>query len=233
MIDLNRRAFSGSDLRDLTLPAIALRKAHSTVHRLCSMFGDRTIEDLPLRLFCITSDLTHARVRVHDRGPLWLWTRASCSIPGLVPPVPYDGSLLVDGGLLNNLPVDVMRARCSGAVIAVNVTPTVDLATESPLLAEMSGWPHVWQLLRPGSVPRFPNITQILSRTVFVSSVRDGEEKARLSDLSLDPPLDGIGMGDFAAIDRIVEAGYRHAVDRLAAWPARADFISAGPGRTS
>lgn len=222
MIDLNRRAFSGSDLSDLTVPTVALRKGRSTVRRLASMFGDRQIEDLPVRLFCVTSDLTHAHARVHDRGPVWLWTRASCSIPGLAPPIPFNGSLLVDGGLLNNLPVDVMRLRCSGPVIAVNVTPTVDLTTDAPLAAEMSGWPHLWGTLRSRSTRRpFPNIAQILSRTVFVSSVRDGEEKARLSDLSLQPPLDGVGMGDFEAIDQIVEAGYRHALDRLAEWPLR------------
>jgi predicted acylesterase/phospholipase RssA/CRP-like cAMP-binding protein len=224
MIDLNRRAFSGSDFSDYTVPSVALRKGASTVRRLTAMFGDRQIEDLPVRFFCITSDLTNARARVHDRGPLWLWTRASCSIPGLAPPISSDGSLLVDGGLLNNLPVDVMRLRCSGAVIAVNVTPTVDLTTDAPLEAHMSGWPHLWRALRPDPMLRsFPNIAQILSRTVFVSSVRDGQEKARLSDLLLEPPLDGVGMGSFDAIDRVVESGYRHALERLAAWPLRPD----------
>jgi predicted acylesterase/phospholipase RssA len=219
MIELNRRAFSGSDVSDLTVPAVALRRGRSTVRRLKAMFGERQIEDLPLRYFCTTSDLTRARVVVHDRGPLWLWTRASCSIPGLAPPIPSRGSLLVDGGLLNNLPADVMRQRCSGAVMAVNVTPTVDLTTDSPLVADMSGWPHLWRMLAggPGQRP-FPNIAQILSRTAFVGSVRDAQQQARHADLYLEPALEGIGMGDFDAIDRIVEAGYRHAVVRIAAW---------------
>ena len=231
MIELNRRVFSGSDVSDLTAPAVALRKGRSTVRRLSSMFGGRQIEDLPIRYFCISSDLTRARAVVHDRGPLWLWTRASCAIPGLVPPVPSDGSLLVDGGLLNNLPADVMRQRCSGAVIAVNVTPTVDLATGSPLVAEMSGWPHLWALMagRSGRPP-FPNIAQILSRTVFVSSVRDVQEQARHCDLYLEPPLDGTGMSDFAAIDRIVDAGYRHAVARISAWSAEPGAPARPPG---
>ena len=215
MVELNRRSFSGSDLSDLTVPTVALRRARSTVRRLSSMFGDRQIEDLPLRYFCVTSDLTHARVRVHDRGPLWLWTRASCAIPGLVPPIPSEGSLLVDGGLLNNLPADVMRQRCSGTVIAVNVTPTVDLTVSVPLVAEMSGWPHLWPMLFAGAERRFPNIAEILSRTVFVGSVRDAQAQARYSDVYLEPPLEGIGMGDFAAIDRIVDAGYRAAIATL------------------
>lgn len=226
MIELNRRSFSGTDLSDLTMPAVALRKGRSTVRRLQAMFGERQIEDLPLRYFCVTSDLTHARALVHDRGALWLWTRASCAIPGLVPPVPSDGGLLVDGGLLNNLPADVMRQRCSGAVIAVNVTPTVDLATDVPLVADMSGWPTLWQMLVAGAQKTaFPTIAAILSRTVFVASVRDAQEQRQHCDLYLQPALDGIGMGDFTAIDRIVEAGYRHAAARLAAWSLRGTHV--------
>ncbi|MEP6914710.1 MAG: cyclic nucleotide-binding and patatin-like phospholipase domain-containing protein [Acidobacteriota bacterium] len=218
MIEVNRRSFGGSDVGDLTVPTIALRRGRSAARRLATLFGDSQIEDLPIRYFCVTSDLTNARVQVHDRGPLWLWTRASCAIPGLVPPVPSEGRLLVDGGLLDNLPADVMRQRCSGVVIAVNVTPTVDLAVDMPLTTEMSGWPHLWPMLFGGSARQaFPNIAEILSRTVFVGSVRDAQEQARHSDLYIEPLLPGIGMGDFTAIDQIVEAGYRAAVAALAA----------------
>jgi predicted acylesterase/phospholipase RssA len=224
MVELNRRSFSGSDLSDLTVPTVALWRGRSSVRKLSTMFGDQQIEDLPLPYFCVTSDLTHARVSVHDRGPLWLWTRASSAVPGLVPPIPSDGSLLVDGGLLNNLPADVMRQRCSGTIIAVNVTPTVDLAVAMPLVAEMSGWPHLWPMLFAGAEPRFPNIAEILSRTVFVGSVRDAQAQARYSDVYLEPALEGIGMGDFASIDRIVDAGYRAATAKLAAWQAPAEL---------
>jgi len=222
MVELNRRSFSGSDVSDLTVPTVALRKARSTVRRLRSMFGERQIEDLPMRFFCTTSDLTHARVCVHDRGPVWLWTRASCSIPGLAPPIVSGRSLLVDGGLLNNLPADIMRQRCSGAVIAVNVTPTVDLTTDAPLVAEMSGWPHLWRMMFAGAAEHpFPNIAQILSRTVLIGSVHGAQDQVRHSDLYLDPALEGIGMGSFDAIDRVVEEGYRHAVTRIAAWQSQ------------
>jgi NTE family protein len=223
MIEVNRRSFAGSDVGDLTAPTIALRRGRSTARRLAAMFGARQIEDLPVRYFCVSSDLTNACTQVHDRGPLWLWTRASCAIPGLVPPIPSEGRLLVDGGLLDNLPADLMRQRCSGVVIAVNVTPTVDLSVNMPLTAEMSGWPHLWPMLFGGGGQQgFPNIAGILSRTVFVGSVRDAQEQARRSDLYIEPVLPGIGMADFAAIEQIVEAGYRAAVAGLAATPGLA-----------
>ena len=90
--------------RDYTFPFVSLRTGRSTVRRLQGIFGDRQIEDLPLNYFCVSCNLTRARVVVHDRGPLWMWVRVSCAIPGMLPPFPYEGDLLVDGGFLQNLP---------------------------------------------------------------------------------------------------------------------------------
>ena len=51
---------------------------------------------------------------VHDRGPLWQFVRASCSLPGIFPPVRVKGQLLVDGGIVNNVPMDIMERECAG-----------------------------------------------------------------------------------------------------------------------
>ena len=77
-----------------------------------------------LPFFCVSTNLTRSRVEVHDRGDAGTAIRASVAIPGILPPVPFDGELLVDGGVLNNLPCDIMRA--TGAVhrlIAVDLSP--------------------------------------------------------------------------------------------------------------
>ena len=70
-------------------------------------FGDVAIEDLPLPFFCVSSNLTTGHSEVHRRGMLWRWLRASVAIPGVLPPVMNNGEVLVDGGTMNNLPVDV------------------------------------------------------------------------------------------------------------------------------
>ena len=76
--------------------------------------GDIDIEDLPLPFFCVSSNLTTGRIAVHQQGPLWRWLRASVAIPGVLPPVFQGGEVFVDGGAMNNLPVDVMRAKGRG-----------------------------------------------------------------------------------------------------------------------
>ena len=74
-----------------------------------SNFGDVRIEELPKPFFCVSSDLTTGRIHEHRAGMLWRALRASVALPGILPPVTHHGHLLVDGGVMNNLPVDVMR----------------------------------------------------------------------------------------------------------------------------
>ena len=81
------------------------------------------IEDLPLGFFCVSASLTRAEAVIHEHGPLWTAVRASLALPGIYPPVYSDGDLLIDGGAVDNLPVDVMRDRVgAGSIIAVDVT---------------------------------------------------------------------------------------------------------------
>ena len=65
--------------------------------------------------FCVSSDLTTGRIHDHRDGKLWRALRASVALPGILPPVTHHGHLLVDGGVMNNLPVDVMREQAIGA----------------------------------------------------------------------------------------------------------------------
>ena len=222
MLALTRRHYAEGGGFDMTLPIVALRSASQTVRTLRSLFGDVRIEDLFTPYFCVSADLTRAEVVVHDAGPLWLAVRASCALPGVVPPVAYHGDLLVDGGLLNNLPTDVMRERSTGYVIAVDVSPKVDLTVASDGPAEVSGWPQLWARMWPNTVKkkndRFPSIVEVLSRSVLLGSVRDSQASGRQADLYLRPPVDGVPMGAFKSIDDVVELGYRYASKQVEAW---------------
>ena len=90
--------------------------------------GSLDVRDCWLPFFCVSASLTRAVGVVHDEGHLATAVRASLSLPGLLPPVRYGDDLLLDGGLLNNLPVDVMRERLGGGtVIAVDLAVEVEM----------------------------------------------------------------------------------------------------------
>ena len=74
---------------------------------------------LPFR--AVATDLETGAMVVLDKGPLWRAMRASMAVPGVFLPIEDDGRLLVDGGLVQNLPVDVGRSLCGDRVIAINL----------------------------------------------------------------------------------------------------------------
>jgi predicted acylesterase/phospholipase RssA len=151
---------------------------------------------------------------------VWRWLLASASAPGVVPPVVHHGDLLVDGGVLNNLPADILRERCRGSVIAVDVGARVDLRVDpDEMAAERSGWPHLLRALNPLDRRRaFPNIVRILTRMATLSSTHDQDAMRDVADLYLHPPVEGVDMLDWGTIEPVVEIGYRYATDEIAGW---------------
>ena len=95
-------------LNDFTLPVIALRRGRRYIRMLESLFADGRIEDLPLSFFCVSTNLTRSTCMVHRAGLLSEKVGASGAVPGLSPPTADGRDILVDGGVLNNLPVDVL-----------------------------------------------------------------------------------------------------------------------------
>jgi predicted acylesterase/phospholipase RssA/CRP-like cAMP-binding protein len=208
-----------------TLPLIALSSGRSVDRLLAELFGSVAIEDLPLRFFCVSANLTRAEEVVHERGPLWPAVRASMSLPGIFPPVFADGDLLVDGAALNNVPIDVMRGRVgNGCIVAVNLSPEVEPLTTAPFGPGLSGWRVLgWRVLGrrlnllapPQPVP---GIADILSRSTGLSQVR--HRRAALDDdrvdLLLRPPVARLRGLDFKGGIGLIDVGYRYAAKALA-----------------
>jgi hypothetical protein len=119
-------------LFDPTFPLVSLLAGRRIVRRLEAGFGGETcIEELPLPFFCVSTNLTRAQQVVHRRGSLVTAIRSSISLPGMLPPVCQGGELYVDGGLLNNVPMDLMQELCGGGlVVAVDASPARDLTTD-------------------------------------------------------------------------------------------------------
>ena len=125
----------------------------------------------------------------------------------------------MDGGILNNLPADIMRSRGSGTVIASDVSLAVDLTTQSDELAAMSGWPMFWSRLNPWSKkPTMPHIFEILMRTATLSTIHHAASVAHSTDHYIHTPTEGVSMLDWNAGTVLVERGYRQALQEIAKW---------------
>jgi len=216
---------------DYTLPFVALTKGAKATAQIRATFGDTRIEDMRLPYFCVSSNLTLGRIDTHTEGPLWHAIRASVAFPGIFPPVrSSDGDVLVDGGIMNNLPVDVMRAFRPGAkLLAVNVRPGMRMpADELPDTGIVSGWSLASRRLNPfAPAPAVPGMLRVLMRAAETANVPSAQGHEEAADFVFDPPVEGYGLLDFHAYETLVEIGYRHAMERLEAWPDTATLAQA------
>ncbi|MBV8087951.1 MAG: patatin-like phospholipase family protein, partial [Chloroflexi bacterium] len=206
---------------DYTLPLVSLTSARNLTAQVKRLFGDTQIEDLWRPFFCISSNLTRAEMMVHRSGLLWRHVRASCSVPTLLPPVLEDGDLLVDGMLLNNLPVDVMNdvAR-GGPVIAIDVSAKEDAAGNYRFDESLSGFQALLGKLRPGGV-RAPSILHVVLRTIEVGSIYARKAQAQHATLYVAPPVTEFSISATHALDPIVQRGYESTKARLTEWLAQ------------
>jgi NTE family protein/lysophospholipid hydrolase len=216
--DLNRRIISTNPFTEYTVPMVAMLGTTRIEQSARTSFGDTMIEDLWINYFAISSNLTTAEMVVHDSGPAWEATRASGSIPGIAIPVAKGMHLLVDGGVVNNLPGDVMRTRCGGLVIAVNVSPEEELPVSEEGLP--SQWRIFWNRILPFQPKRIdaPSILDILMRTTTLASASRSAQVARSVDLYLHPPIDSYGMLEFEKMEELIECGYAYTMEAAAGW---------------
>jgi predicted acylesterase/phospholipase RssA/CRP-like cAMP-binding protein len=214
LVALNRPIVALRPFNEYTVPVVALLKTEKIAQSAKMAFGDTLIEDLWLPYFAVSANLTTATPCIHESGPTWLATRASGSLPGIAVPVVQNRELLVDGGIVDNLPVGIMHDRCGGGpVIAVDVSPAEDLRMTRD--AFPSQWALLGERIRPGARSKeLPSIADILMRTTLLASAAQRERSWREADLVLNPPIEAFGMLAFEQLDTLVEIGYQHAMSK-------------------
>lgn len=206
---------------DLTYPFTSMFSGSGFNASIRSTFAERPIEDLLLPYFCITTDITSSRMRVHTDGCLWRYVRASMSLSGYLPPLcdPKDGHLLLDGGYVNNLPADVMKTMGAQTIIAIDVG-SEDQDDLTNYGDQLSGWWLLWNKWNPfAETVKIPNIAEIQSRLAYVSCVRQLAEVKESSYCEyIRPPIDRFKTLEFGRFDEIVEAGYHHGKTVFGGW---------------
>ncbi|WP_028080143.1 patatin-like phospholipase family protein [Solimonas soli] len=195
-------------LNDYVLPTISLIRGRKFARHLHEIFGEQMIEELRLPYFCVATNLTRGAAAVRDRGPLYLWIATSMAVPGVAPPVAYNGELYADGAVINSLPTDVMRGLERGPVIAS------DVSTEGGIAAQGVAGPDPEAVFRLRG-EEAPRLLSILFRTATLTSESGVAQRAASADVYLRMPVTRIGMFDWKRMDEIVERGYQHAMQQL------------------
>ncbi|MDA3797908.1 MAG: patatin-like phospholipase family protein [Kiritimatiellae bacterium] len=153
--------------------------------RLLELFGeltdDKNIEDLDVEFYCNTVDLKSSKEYIFEKGNLAEAIRASMSVPGVFIPVEKDGMMLVDGGVMDNMPVKIAKDHDADTIIAVDVMDN-----------------HTGE---------FKNAFDVISRVMWVNSIRMLHENKKYVDLFMDAS-GAAGFGDFDKFEKVFEHGY-------------------------
>ena len=140
------------------------------------------IEDLKIPFAAVATDLNRGVRVVLDRGPLARAVRASCSIPVVFQPVEHQGGLLVDGGLLDNLPVSVARERGADLVIAVDISVNVENHD-------------------------ITNLIEVIVQSINIMAAENMRRRKQEADVLISPAVGSVGMMDFGQKKLCMQAG--------------------------
>lgn len=203
-----------SPVADVAFPMISMSRGLRVRARMREAFGEREIPDLELPFFAVSSNLTTGLPHVHRRGAVRRALRASSALPGILPPVVQDGEVLVDGGVLRNLPADIMRETHRGPVIGVDVALTEELSPD-----DVARPPSLWRWVASGAWRKGPPIVALLIRSATVTTHREFAAAREASDVLVAPDIPGVGLQDWRSYEPAVQAGWSAARDVLAALP--------------
>jgi NTE family protein len=218
MIELSRRLVLDSNLsNDYTVPAYSLISGKKTRRALEQVFGDLRIEELPRRWFCVASDLVARELIVHRTGRMADAVYSSMALPGIYPPIPtVNGRLLVDGGVMDNLPVETMARRAEGPIIAVDVSQRLSGAPSAarPGLERLA---RRTRRLLTGHERPMPPLRETIHWTIALGSSDTVAAGMRHADLVISPQVEGIGILEWKQLPRALEIGRQAAREALQA----------------
>jgi NTE family protein len=219
-------------MKRMTIPIHSILDVRIFDEQLRMRYSETDIADLPYNYFGVSTNLSTNSVYVHRRGPLWQAVRASGSLPTILPPFITDaGDILVDGGVLDNMPVTIMREAKVGPNIVVLLRADGD--RDWRLETKYSSLRTRGQLLRDVILRRkpkedFPSIVEIMWRSMVVSSAAAIRQNLSAADVLLVPPVpDTMRILDWHLGKALSESARRYTAERIATSEALAQMKAA------
>jgi NTE family protein len=147
----------------------------------------KNMEQMKIPFYAVATDLNEGKTWVFEKGSVAKAVRASCSIPGIFTPLEMNGRTYVDGGVTDNLPVDIARAKGADIIIAVSIS-------------------------KPSSSNvQFNSLIDVLLQSIDIMGRELVTYKSRDYDVLIEPAVGDVGMTDFTQKKRLMDAGIQAA----------------------
>ena len=199
---------SNAKVRDVAwLPRSSFFSGRKVKRAALAEFGDLDIAALRRPAAVVAADLIRGERFILERGPMASAILATSAIPGVYPPVVDGSRLLVDGGLVSRIPLELLDRRRCGLRIAVNVVPS----PRSPGRNEAQA---AWLNRR---IDRFLGLRDIIASSWELMAWWHGATEAERADILVEPMIGSHSGYDFDAIDELIESGREAALRQLPA----------------
>ncbi len=192
---------------DLALPRSGFIAGKKIKQLLKSIIGDVKFSELKLPLACVATDIITGQEVVINQGSVLEAVRASVSMPVIFTVVKWKNRYLVDGGLSNPVPVSVLKDMGADFIIAVNVTPHL-MERQKRVYLEAS-------TAEESPATKEPNIFNIIMQMFSITNSQVVETSLSGADITIEPRLAGIGLGDFGRIEDCILEGGLSAIDAV------------------
>lgn len=166
-----------------------------TLHRYTRGIEVPDFNQLPIPFRCVATDINNAEPVILDKGNLAMALRATMSVPFAFSPIEIDKHLLVDGGILNNLPVDVVRNMGADLVIAINISSPLGKADQTS---------------------SFVTVALQSVDTALVQNTIRSMQSLKHPDVLIEPQIDEFTSADFEKADILMERGYQAVMAKAA-----------------
>ncbi|EAZ80069.1 cyclic nucleotide-binding and patatin-like phospholipase domain-containing protein [Algoriphagus machipongonensis] len=207
--------------KKLTVPLVSLFSGNNFTKAIKTVSHGRNIEDLWIDFFCISLSLVNRKLVVHRTGPLWEAIRASTAVNGIIPPFMKDGDCLVDGGLVNACPTDMLAKLGAGKSIAIIASSKSGISMGKPFSPHASGWSILLQKLNPFNREKItPSLATNILQSMYIAS--DHLQYRIFADAPVDlfihPPIDEFQSMDVDSGVGLVEFGYKYGLSQIEKW---------------
>lgn len=217
---LKKSSIQALSSRNLTWPIISLYSSNPATSTIINLFNNACIEDFLIPYFAVSTNMSEKCEKIHRVGLVWEALRSSASIPGIFPPVVFDGQLLFDGGLLNNLPVDTMRE-----VIGSRQTVMASSLSKKTIGGERYNFPPVIKMsdaifMKLGISHKdyiYPPFFETFLDSILLGSHAREEKNCFDADILVKPNLSGFKM--LSIIEKkepeLIERGYQETIKSI------------------
>lgn len=212
-----------TSFRNLTWPAISIFNGKAYTEKQRDMFDAVRIENLWLPFFCVSCNISQNIQVSHKRGYLWKAVRSSTAVPAIFPPVVVRGEVYLDGGILNNLPVDIMRKMVGsrGTIIAVELTHHNKDSEKYSFPPVLTFWHTMLAKFGMGIRKyRFPPFVDTFLKSLLAGSSVKQRENSAAASILISPDLSAYSMLTIGEKDemKLMRLGYEAGVKAINKW---------------